>query len=441
MPNILTAVVSLVLVAQLVACGQSKETPVVSDEHTPNAPVEPDETGSDIEWFQGSVDAAFAHARAEQKPIFLYWGAVWCPPCHEIKVTVFDTSSFVERSRLFVPVYLDGDTDNAQEIGERFGVLGYPTMIVFSPDGTEITRIPGGIDIQAYANVLDLTLQNARPVSDLLAGVLDNDDRLSANDCRLVAFYSWGQNKTILEDRDQADVFRRLYEACPVDNTVERSRLYLDYLGQAIDAANRPDKPIPLSDEQVEHALGELHVFVDSYVAVKANLYSALLDGAKLTAALTESGSADRANLTKKYLATLERIASDESVFTTERLYTAIGKMRFERIDDPEAEISDDLKAETRKLIAWADRATPDVYARQTVMNGASNVLNEAGMNAEARAMLETEIKKSNQPYYFMVSLADVEQADGNYDLAIELLEQAYAEATGPATRFQWGTY
>ena len=50
---------------------------------------------------------------------------------------------------MFIPVYLDGDDENAQANGERFAVLGYPTMIVFDADGTELTRIPNGIDIQA----------------------------------------------------------------------------------------------------------------------------------------------------------------------------------------------------------------------------------------------------------------------------------------------------
>ena len=101
-----------------------------------------------IDWYAGDVDAAFAAAKAANKPVFLYWGAEWCPPCAQIKSTIFSKREFQERSRLFVPVYLDGDTPSAQKHGERFGVIGYPTMILFKPDGTEITRLPGGVDMR-----------------------------------------------------------------------------------------------------------------------------------------------------------------------------------------------------------------------------------------------------------------------------------------------------
>ena len=84
-----------------------------------------------IDWFAGDVDAAFAAAKAANKPMFLYWGAEWCPPCAQIKSTIFNKREFQERSRLFVPVYLDGDTPSAQRYGERFGIVGYPTMILF----------------------------------------------------------------------------------------------------------------------------------------------------------------------------------------------------------------------------------------------------------------------------------------------------------------------
>ena len=121
-----------------------------------------------IDWFPGDVDAAFAAAKAANKPLFLYWGAEWCPPCAQIKSTIFNTREFQERSRLFVPVYLDGDTPSAQRHGERFGVVGYPTMILFRADGTEITRLPGGVDVARYATILDMALADARPVAEIL---------------------------------------------------------------------------------------------------------------------------------------------------------------------------------------------------------------------------------------------------------------------------------
>ena len=65
-------------------------------------PAEEDVKG-DIEWFEGSVEEAFALAQAEDRPLFLYWGAVWCPPCIEIKNTVFKSPQFIAQTELFIP--------------------------------------------------------------------------------------------------------------------------------------------------------------------------------------------------------------------------------------------------------------------------------------------------------------------------------------------------
>jgi len=183
-----------------------------------------------IDWFEGGVEDAFAQAKESGKPIYLYWGAVWCPPCHAISATIFKSPEFLERSKLFVPVYLDGDTENAQAYGEKFGVRGYPTMIVFSSEGVELTRIPGGIDLQAYANVLDLTLNQASSAGDLVESLAAGSDSLAAADCTLLAYYSWGQDTAILGDADAGATFRTMYEACPAELSVERSILYFNWL-------------------------------------------------------------------------------------------------------------------------------------------------------------------------------------------------------------------
>ena len=198
-----------------------------------------------IDWFDGTVDEAFAHAAETGRPVYLYWGAEWCPPCHAIAATVFSKPEFIERSKLFVPVYLDGDLPNAQAAGERFGVLGYPTMIVFDAEGNELTRIRGGIDIEAYAGILDLTLNASSPASAVVARVMTGERDLAAGECRLLAYHSWGQDTEILADYGAADAFRRMFDACPEDQRVERSMLYLGWLKAAIrdldDGARLPD--------------------------------------------------------------------------------------------------------------------------------------------------------------------------------------------------------
>ena len=394
-----------------------------------------------IDWYDGSVEDAFATAKESGKPIYLYWGAVWCPPCHAISATIFKSPEFLERSKLFVPVYLDGDTENAQAYGEEFGVRGYPTMIVFNSEGEELTRIPGGIDLQAYANILDLTLGEASSVTELVANLGADDLVLSADECTLLAYYSWGQDTTILGEADAGVAFRTMYDACPANMRAERSILYFNWLDEAVAAANAEEDAVALTDEQRAEALAQVEALIADDELIKANIFTVLFNGAKYATALTEPASEKRGQLIAAFGETLDQIAADESVYKRERIYTLAGKINFERIDDEEAELSEALKDEIRAMVKWADETTPSVYERQPIINALGNILDDAGMDDVAKPLLLAELDKSNQPYYFMVSLADIEQRAGNTEVAIDWLKQAYDATSGPATRFQWGYY
>jgi thiol-disulfide isomerase/thioredoxin len=402
--------------------------------------VPPAATSQGIAWFGGTVDEASAHARAKDLPVFLYWGAEWCPPCHEIKATVFRSSEFIERSRLFVPVYLDGDAENAQALGEKFAVLGYPTMIVFSPAGEEITRIPGGIDIQAYANVLDLAIGAVKPAASILARVLETGAALDVAECRLLAYYSWEQNPALLANRDKAAVFGSLHDACPAALGVERSKLFLAQLDAAV-AVTAKGEGAALESGLRAAAPERLLEILGDPALQRANVVSLMLSGARLTAAVTEPGSEARARLQASFAALLDRMARDEQLFQTEPLYALIGTLRFARIDDAEATLPDALLDEIRETVGRIDRATRDPYERQTIINAAAALLEMAGLTDAARALLLAELERSQQPYYFMPGLASIEQEAGDYPAAINWLARGYAESTGPATRFQWGAY
>ena len=136
--------------------------------------------GPGVAWQAAAADAdidrAFSQAKAEKKPVLLYWGAKWCPPCNQLKATLFNRADFIEQSKAFVAVGIDGDAPGAQKLGARFKVRGYPTLILFSPAGQEITRLPGEADAAQVMKVLQLGLSSGRPVKAVLACLLYTSD-------------------------------------------------------------------------------------------------------------------------------------------------------------------------------------------------------------------------------------------------------------------------
>ena len=151
--------------------------------------VEPSPAG--VAWFEGTAGEAMERAASSGKPVFLYWTSDWCPSCLAIESTAFQNNDFVDLSRRFILIRLNGDLPEGQLHGEQFGVLGYPTVLVLLADGTELTRLPGWVDAQTYTAVLELALQGTLPVLDILQLVNDGERNLSVGECRLLTYYSW----------------------------------------------------------------------------------------------------------------------------------------------------------------------------------------------------------------------------------------------------------
>ena len=76
-------------------------------------------------------------------------------------------------------------------------------MVLFTPQGQELTRLPGEVEPVRYTEVLTLGMNAARPVSAVLADALAKPASLTANDWRLLAFYSWetDHQQVIAKDR------------------------------------------------------------------------------------------------------------------------------------------------------------------------------------------------------------------------------------------------
>jgi hypothetical protein len=143
--------------------------------------------------------------------------------------------------------------------------------------------------------------------------------------------------------------------------------------------------------------------------------------------------------LTAAWNGALDRFIADPGLATDDRLAAVNAKVELARLDAPQGALPEPLLATVRDQAARADRETTDVYARQSAISGAAAVLAEAGLLAESDALLTRELTRSHSPYYFMLGLAANARKRGDKARALEWVEQAYAAATGPATRLQWG--
>jgi len=390
-----------------------------------------------IAWQKGDVDAAFAKARAEDKPLFLYWGAVWCPPCNQVKATIFNRQDFVERSRLFVPVYIDGDSPSAQRLGARFKVSGYPTMILFKPDGNEITRLPGEADAEQYIRVLSMGINGARPVKETLRAALDTSAaaKLSLDDWRMLAYYSWDtdEQQVVPKDRIPATL-RRLAQSCPAEQRETAARLEMKALAAAASAKGAKARDYKPADEHVINVLGDPQF-------ARANFDVVVYSVGEIAGYITLPKSAERARLTAAWNGALDLLIADRTLSTADRLAALGAKIELAKLDAPKAPLPDTLLKNVRDQVASADRETNDGYARQSVISAAADVLVQAGLMDESDTLLKSELTRSHSPYYFMLGLASNAKKRGDKAVALDWEEKAYSAADGPATRLQWGAH
>jgi hypothetical protein len=161
---------------------------------------------------------------------------------------------------------------------------------------------------------------------------------------------------------------------------------------------------------------------------------------AEITAYLSAKDTPARNRLVKQWDDALTVLAADNSLSATDRLSALDGRVSLARLDAPKgAPLASPLLDTVRQQVAAADKATTNVYERQSVISAGADTLTDAGLLDESDALLKAELKRSPAPYYFMSGLASNAKARGDKATALSWYQQAYDASNGPATRLRWG--
>ena len=96
-------------------------------------------------WFDSFTDAV-AKAQKDKKPVLaLFTGSDWCPPCQKLEKNILLQPGFKDfASKYLVLLFLDYPREakldenlkkQNDSLAQKFGIEGYPTIHILSPDG------------------------------------------------------------------------------------------------------------------------------------------------------------------------------------------------------------------------------------------------------------------------------------------------------------------
>jgi protein disulfide-isomerase len=408
-----------VLLAAGLAAGCNHNNEVARPAPSATAPA-----GKEIAWSRGTVEQALAEARADNKLLMIYWGAKWCPYCQALRKTVFTRADFIEKTTLFVPVYLDGDLPGAQVWGENFKVSGYPTLLILKPDRTEVARLSGGMDLSQYAAVLDEALEDQRPIFDVLQRIS------SPQDCRRLSYYAW--DPAAIAGVDAARLAGALTGAATHCPGSDRTRLSLSALKLGLEAETDRASLV----DSVKDLNATLKVPMNILPAV--DLLIGLEDS--IFSLVKAQGAAFSDEFRSRWVETMRTAADDERFGDADRLLAFASALDATQALTSDHVIPEPMRKAARDRIDRALGIDGDRYKRNDLINAAGILYGELGEDDAARALYLKELPNTQTPYYYMSHLAAIAEKQGRPQEALDWLAKAYAATEGSATRLRWGS-
>ena len=93
-----------------------------------------------------ALSNALAIAKSQNKPLFVFLHATWCPTCKQMENEVLNKKEVGDKfNQSFVNVAIDYDSAEGKNLDKLYKIHATPTLLFFDAKGNIIKRIDGGV--------------------------------------------------------------------------------------------------------------------------------------------------------------------------------------------------------------------------------------------------------------------------------------------------------
>jgi tetratricopeptide (TPR) repeat protein len=126
--------------------------------------------------FKTDFESARQMAADSDMPMIVDFYTDWCRWCDSLDTNTYTDELVIGMSLDNIFVKINAEVDTA--LTRRFGISGYPTIVVTRPDGQEVDRIWGYLPPIDFYNQVQLYLQGKETLEDYLERLNDTPDDL-----------------------------------------------------------------------------------------------------------------------------------------------------------------------------------------------------------------------------------------------------------------------
>lgn len=106
---------------------------------------------SGIQFETGEWETILQKAESEGKPIFVDVYTDWCGPCIKMSREVFPQKEVGDYYNAnFINVKIDAEKGEGPTLTQKFGAIGYPTLLFVSADEEVLQKVVGGLNTEMF---------------------------------------------------------------------------------------------------------------------------------------------------------------------------------------------------------------------------------------------------------------------------------------------------